>query len=144
MQNGLIEVRIRSVLPTAGGFAVFLQNGEKTFVIYVDQEVGSAIRMFMEGTRKPRPLTHDLIGQILEGFEVKVQKVVINDLRDNTFFARLFLVDEDESGKRIVEIDARPSDCLALAQQAGATIYVAPHVLDAVKDVSEFLEGKGE
>jgi len=143
VQNGLVEVRIRSVLPTSGGFAVFLQNGKKTFVIYVDGEVGSSIQMFMKRARAPRPLTHDLIGQILEGFEVKVQKVVINDLQDNTFFARLFLVAEDESGKRIIEIDARPSDCIAIAQRAGAAIYVASHVLDAVNDVSNFLEEGG-
>ncbi|MDD5555804.1 MAG: bifunctional nuclease family protein [bacterium] len=140
MQDGLVEVRIRGVIPTPGGFAVFLQDGSKTFVIYVDGEVGAAIHMFMEGAKKPRPLTHDLIGSILEGFEVRVDRVVINDLRDNTFFARLFLVREDESGKRIVEIDARPSDCLALARLSGARIYVAPHVLDAVSDVGGFLK----
>lgn len=144
MQDGLVEVRISNVLPTPGGFAVFLGDGKKTFVIYVDREVGAAISGFMQGTKKPRPLTHDLIWNMLQGLEVKVDKVVINDLRDNTFFARLFLVDEAPSGKRIVEIDARPSDCLAIAQQAGARIYVAPHVLRAVDDVSDFLKDKGD
>ena len=143
MHNGLIEVKIRSIAPTAGGFAIFLQDGKKTFVIYVDQEVGSAIYMFMERARKPRPLTHDLIGNILKGLEVRVDRVVINDLRDNTFFARLFLSDHGETGKRIVEIDARPSDCLAIALQQGARIYVAPHVLEAVNDVGDFFRDKG-
>ena len=143
MHNGLIEVKIRSIAPTVGGFAIFLQNGKKTFVIYVDQEVGSAIYMFVGGAKKPRPLTHDLIGNILKGLEVKVDRVVINDLRDNTFFARLFLSDEGKAGKRIVEIDARPSDCLAIAIQQGARVYVAPHVLDAVNDVSGFFKDGG-
>jgi bifunctional DNase/RNase len=143
MHNELVEVKIRSVAPTTGGFAIFLKNGKKTFVIYVDQEVGSAIHMFMEGAKKPRPLTHDLIGNILKGLEVMVDRVVINDLRDNTFFARLFLSDEGKAGRRIVEIDARPSDCLAIAIQQGARIYVAPHVLDAVNDVGSFFKEKG-
>jgi uncharacterized protein len=142
MKNGLIEVHIRNVLAHSGGFAVFLQNGKKTFVIYVDQEVGGAIFMFMEKTEKSRPLTHDLIGDILKGLEIKVQKVVINDLRENTFFARLFLTDEGGEGKRIVEIDARPSDCLAIAVQQGAPIFVARHVLEAVNDVSDYFEDK--
>lgn len=137
MQNGLIEVKIRRLVATTAGFAVFLQNGEKTFVIYVDHDVGAAIYMFMEGTKKPRPLTHDLIANVLKGFEVKVDKVVINELRNNTFFARLFLSAEGSGGKRIVEIDARPSDCLALAQQQGAEIFVTKQVLDSVKDVSD-------
>ena len=140
MQDGLVEIKIRRVVPTAGGFAVFLQNGKKTFVIYVDQEVGAAIYMFMESTKKPRPLTHDLIGNILTGLEVKVDRVVINDLRNNTFFARLFLCDEGGSSKRIVEIDARPSDCLAIAEQQGAKIYATRHVLDAAKGVSDLFK----
>ncbi len=143
MHNGLVEVKIRGVAPTTGGFAIFLKNRKKTFVIYVDQEVGSAIYMFLERAQKPRPLTHDLIGNILKGLEVRVDRVVINDLRDNTFFARLFLSDEGEAGKRIVEVDARPSDCLAIAIQQGARIYVAPHVLDAVDDVSGSFKDKG-
>ncbi|MCX6357757.1 MAG: DUF151 domain-containing protein, partial [Candidatus Aureabacteria bacterium] len=68
--------------------------------------------------------------------------VVINDLKDNTFFARLFLTDEGQDGKRIVEIDARPSDCVAIALQQGAKIYVAPRVLEAVPDASDYFTKK--
>ncbi len=140
MDDGVVEVTIRSVLPTNAGFAVFLQNGGKTFVIYVDREVGAAIYMALKGKKKPRPLTHDLIGSVLRGFEMKVEKVVINDLRENTFFARLFISGEIDSGRRVVEIDGRPSDCIAIAQQQGAGIYMARQVLDEVKDVSAMLE----
>lgn len=143
MHDGLVEVKVRGVAPAGGGFAIFLQNGEKTFVIYVDQEVGTAIYMFLQGTKKPRPLTHDLIGSILQGLEIRVEKVVINDIRDNTFFARLFLADTEGDVRRIVEVDARPSDCLAIALQQGARIYVTPRVLDAVPDVGHYFDKKG-
>jgi len=144
MDDGLIEVRVRSVAPAGAGFAVFLENGKKTFVIYVDREVGAAIYMFLKRAEKSRPLTHDLIGSILEGLEIKVQRVVINDLRENTFFARLFLTDREGAGARIVEIDARPSDCLAIALQQGVPIYVAPRVLEAVPDVGHYFKKKGD
>jgi len=139
MDSDLVEVEIRTVVPTPGGFAVFLCNHEKTFVIYVDHEVGAAILMFHRGIDKPRPLTHDLIGSIFTGLDAKADKVVINDLKENTFYARLFLSEEGREGKRIVEIDARPSDCMAIALQQGVPIYVARSVLDGVRDVSDML-----
>lgn len=144
MSDALVEAGIREVVPTGGGVAVFVSGGGKTFAIYVDHEVGTAIDMYRRGVPRQRPLTHELLGNILKGLEIEVEKVVINDLRGNTFFARLFLCDEGAEGKRIVEIDARPSDCLALALLQGAKIFVAPHVLEAVSDVGETFAGGGE
>ena len=137
MPGDLVELSIRSVTPAGSGYAVFLRGGGKTFVIYVDGEVGSAISLYRTGAPRPRPLTHDLLHSILKGLEIDVERVVINDLRDNTFFARLFLQDNGAGGKRIFEIDARPSDCLAVALLSGAKIYAAPHVVEAVSDVGE-------
>ncbi|MDP8248766.1 MAG: bifunctional nuclease family protein [Candidatus Tritonobacter lacicola] len=142
MKSELVEVVIREVVPTPGGFAVFLGNHEKTFVIYVDHDVGAAILMFYKSIAKPRPLTHDLIGSILTGLEARVHKVVINDLKANTFYARLILSEESSGRKRIVEIDARPSDCVAVALQQDVPILVARGVLEKVKDVSEMLGGE--
>lgn len=146
MKNGLIPIDVKNVIPTPAGFAVFVGNEEKTFVIYVGEDVGAAILMFMKGIKKPRPLTHDLIGSILKGLEVSVDRVVINDLRENTFYARLFLSEAVDHGrKKMVQIDARPSDCLAIAKQVGTRIYVARKVFDQVSDVSHlFEEGKGK
>ena len=139
MDPGLVEVEIRTVVPTPSGFAVFLCDHEKTFAIYVDREVGAAILMFYRGIDKPRPLTHDLIGSIFMGLDAKADKVFINDLKNNTFYARLFISEEGDAGRRILEIDARPSDCMAIALQQGVPIYVARSVLDSVRDVSEML-----
>jgi uncharacterized protein len=135
--NHLVEVQVKKVIPTPLEFAVFLGNETKTFVIAVGPDVGTAILMFMEKTKKPRPLTHDLLGNIFLGLGVKVERVVITELRDNTFYARLFLKEENELGRKLIEIDARPSDCIAIAKQQGTPIFVTTNVFDAVENVAD-------
>jgi len=140
VKNDVVEVHVRGVLPTANGCAVFIGNDDKCFVIYVDHSVGAAITMFMRNTPKERPLTHDLIGHIFTGLGVKVERVIINDLKSTTYYARLILRAENELGKKILEIDARPSDCIALAVQQKSPIYVTAKVFDAVEDMTEVLK----
>lgn len=140
MNNDVIEVRVRAVLPLEGSFAVFLGTEAKIFVIYVDESVGTAISMFMRGVSKERPLTHDLIGHLLLAFGAKVDRVVINYLESGVFHARLILSAENQlHSRKLIEIDARPSDSIALATHAAAPILVAREVWDAVEDVSHTL-----
>ena len=141
MQKDLVTAAIRGVMPTANGCAVFIGNEEKTFVIYVDQFVGNGIQMTLNGIKKDRPLTHDLIGHILLGLGARVDHVIINDSRESTFYARILLRMENEIGKKIVEIDARPSDSIILALQFKRPIYVARAVFDSADDMTEILEG---
>ncbi len=136
----MIQIQVRGVLPTPNGCAVFVGNDDKTFVIYVDHGVGAAITMFMRSTPKERPLTHDLIANIFTGLGARVEKVVINDLKNSTYYARLIVRVENELGKKILEIDARPSDCIALAVQQKSPIFVAGKVFQAVEDMSEVLK----
>jgi len=141
MEKPVIPVQIRALFPTGAGCAVFLGNSEKVFVIYIDQSVGAAIGMFLSGTDKERPLTHDLITHILRALGAKVERVVINDLKSGTFFARLIITAENElQQKKIIEVDARPSDCMALAAQQKAPIYVSQVVWEEVEDTSELLD----
>jgi bifunctional DNase/RNase len=140
MQNDVVSVSVKGVMPTANGCAVFLGNDDKTFVIYVDHSVGGAIQMTLDGVKKERPLTHDLISHIFLGLEVKVDHIVINDVNAGTFFARILLRMENELGKKIIEIDARPSDATVLALQHKRPIFVARKVFDASEDMSEILE----
>ncbi|MCS6771757.1 MAG: bifunctional nuclease family protein [Kiritimatiellae bacterium] len=135
-----IAVQIRGLLSVPDGVGVLLTNSEKTIAIFVDEYVGGAIAMALNKKKTPRPLTHELIGNIFAGLGVRVQKVVVNDLKDDTFFARLFLLQENELGKSLVEIDARPSDSIALAVQHGSPIYVARHVWEAARDMSWAVE----
>lgn len=140
MQNDVVLVTVKGVMPTANGCAVFLGNDDKTFVIYVDHYVGNAIQMTLNGVKKDRPLTHDLIGSVLLGLGAQLDHIVINDQRDHTFFARVLLRMENELGRKIVEIDARPSDSIVLALQQKRPIHVARPVFDHVEDVTALLE----
>lgn len=134
-------MQVRAVLPLEGSFAVFLGNEEKVFVIYIDESVGTAISMFMRGVAKERPLTHDLVGHLLLAFGARVERVIINHINGSVFHARLILSAENElqTTRKVVELDARPSDSIAMAVQQSAPIFVARKVWDAVEDVSETL-----
>ncbi len=140
MKNDVVLVLVKGVMPTSNGCAVFLGNENKTFVIYVDHFVGHAIQMTLDGVKKERPLTHDLIAHILTGLGVTLDHVVINDVNEGTFFARILLRMDNELGKKIVELDARPSDSTVLALQHQRPIFVARQVFDSVEDMTEILE----
>lgn len=140
-QQQVIPVELRAIVPTANGAALFLGTEEKTFVIYVDATVGHAINMFLAETEKERPLTHDLMAHVLAAFGAKVDRAIINDVKSSTFYARLIISAENEiHQKKIIELDARPSDCIALAIQQKAPIFVSRAVLDEVDDASDALQ----
>src|SRR6201997_3177336 len=140
MSKPVVEVKVRAMAAISGGCAVFLGNEDKVFVMFVDQSVGTAITMFMQGMKKERPLTHDLLVNILRALGAKIERVIVNDLKRGTYFARLVLSAENESQqKKIIEIDARPSDCIAMATAQRAPIYVSLDVWDEVEDMTEVL-----
>ena len=140
MNQDVVAVVVKGVMPAANGCAVFLGDDSKTFVIYVDHSVGNAIQMTIDGVKKERPLTHDLIGSILLGLGSSLDHVVINDASEGTYFARIILRMENELGKKIVEIDARPSDSMVLALQGKRPIFVSREVFSAADDMTEILE----
>ncbi|HEY5953206.1 MAG TPA: bifunctional nuclease family protein [Terrimicrobiaceae bacterium] len=141
MSKEVVQVQIKALIPTNAGVAVFLGNDEKVFVIYVDPSVGSAISMFVNGTAKERPLTHDLMALILAAVGARVDRVIVNDLKSGTYFGRLIITAENELQQRkIIELDSRPSDCLAMATQQKAPIFVSREVWDEVEDMSDVLE----
>ncbi|HEY5769578.1 MAG TPA: bifunctional nuclease family protein [Terrimicrobium sp.] len=141
MSKDVVQVQIKALIPTNAGVAVFIGNTEKIFVIYVDPSVGSAINMFVNGASKERPLTHDLMALILAAVGAKVDRVIVNDLKSGTYFGRLIITAENELQQRkIIELDSRPSDCLAMATQQKAPIFVSREVWDEVEDMSDVLE----
>ncbi len=136
-----MRVEVFGVFPTdQHTLAIFIGNDEKCFVIHVEPSVGRAIAMSMRGERNERPLTHELVGYIFNAFDIQVERMVINALRSNTYFARLILKATNEVHSKMIEIDARPSDCLVLAIQAKAPIFVSQEVWEETDDRTEELE----
>jgi bifunctional DNase/RNase len=140
MKNDVLPIQIRGILPANSGCALFVGNDEKVFVINVEPQMGAIISMFLRDTPKERPLTHDLIQSIFKGFSISVERVVITELKNSTYFARLILQQQNELARKIVEIDARPSDCLALATAQKRPIYVTSALFDQVEDMTEVLD----
>jgi uncharacterized protein len=140
MKNDVLPIEIRGILPASSGCAIFVGNEQKVFVIQVEHNMGAIIGMFLKDTPKERPLTHDLMNHIFKGFNITIQRVVITDLKNATYYARLVLQQENELGKKIVEIDARPSDCLALATAQKKPIFVSTALFEQVDDMSEVLD----
>jgi bifunctional DNase/RNase len=102
------------------------RNGPRSFPIVIGIVEVFAIDRRLKGIKPPRPLTHDLLASIIEGLGAKIEKIVINDLRNHTFFAKIHI----SLNGRKVEIDSRPSDAIALSTALGAPIYVAEHVFE--------------
>ena len=96
-------------------------EGNRALPIWIGTNEANAIALEMERITTPRPMTHDLIRNILEGLKAKVSRIVVNDLRDNTFYAVIFLAVNGAE----VAIDSRPSDAIALALRVKAPIFVA-------------------
>jgi uncharacterized protein len=137
----LVRVELIALLPTQSGCAVFLGDGHKVIVFFIDPAVGLSINTVMSGQQPPRPLSHDLYMLTLQAFGASVSRVIIHRVEGDVFFARLILQAENEiMEKKIVELDARPSDCLAIAVRAQAPIYATRNVWDQLDDRSDLLE----
>ena len=104
------------------------EGQQRSFPIVIGLTEAWAIDRAVKGITTPRPLTHDLIGNVIVGLNAGVVRVVINDLRNNTFYAKIVL----QQNGSIVEIDSRPSDAIALAMQKNTPIFVAKKVLEEV------------
>ncbi|MEC7281365.1 MAG: bifunctional nuclease family protein [Verrucomicrobiota bacterium] len=139
MDNQVVSVSVKGVMPTSSGCAVFLGNGVKTFVIYVDQGIGEAIQRAVDNVQTDRPMTHGLMLSMLDGLGAEVERIVINHVDGGTFFARIILSMENELGHKIIELDARPSDSIVMALASTKPIYVAKTVIDSVDDMTEIL-----
>jgi len=122
-------VGLSSSPATGGAYAILLKeiDGNRRLPIIIGQFEAQAIALEMEGIKPPRPLTHDLLKSVIDNLGGTVVEIIINELRENTFYAKIVL---DVSGLTN-EIDARPSDAMALAVRTDAPIYVAESVMEA-------------
>lgn len=115
-------------------------DGDRTFPIVIGLPEAFAIERRLKGIEIPRPQTHDLLASVIRDLGGKLNRIVINDLSEGTFFAKL-IVDQDG---REVEIDSRPSDAIALGVAEDVPIYVAEHVLSQTQSDADAAEDVGE
>lgn len=122
-------VGLSSSPATGGAYAILLKeiDGNRRLPIIIGQFEAQAIALEMEGIKPPRPLTHDLLKSVIDNLGGTVIEIIVNELRENTFYAKIIL---DVSGLTN-ELDARPSDAIALAVRADAPIYVTEAVMEA-------------
>jgi bifunctional DNase/RNase len=131
-----VEMRIRGLMmdPMTNMPIVVLKDvgGDSVLPIWVGVYEANAIAMEIEKVTTPRPMTHDLIKNLLVGLDTRVHKIVVNELRDDTFFAVIWM----ERDGKVISIDSRPSDALAVALRVDCPIYVDEEVLKNSKKAS--------
>jgi bifunctional DNase/RNase len=132
-----VEMQIRGLMldPITNMPIVVLKDvaGDTVLPIWVGIFEASAIQLELEKTTTPRPMTHDLLGNLARGLNATVRKVVVSELRDNTFYAVIWMEQDGET----VALDARPSDAIALALRWDCPIYASRAVLDSAPHVAE-------
>ncbi|MBI5402429.1 MAG: bifunctional nuclease family protein [Ignavibacteriae bacterium] len=119
---------------SGGGYAIILKEigGEKRLPIIIGQFEAQAIALELEGIKPPRPLTHDLLKNIIEALGYNVDSIIIYELKDSTFFAKIRF-----DIPAIDDIDARPSDAIAIALKFGAPILVASNIMEEIGFIPE-------
>lgn len=137
----LVPMSIKGLMldPVSNSPIVVLKDEDDKFFlpIWVGIFEANAIALQLENVSTPRPMTHDLLRNMIAELDGQVTRIVINDLRDSTFFAQIRVT----SGQRTLELDARPSDAIALALRTEAPIFVAQSVLEQAQTISPDLEG---
>jgi hypothetical protein len=130
----MISVKFDQLLLSNMGFVILLKDEERdrTLPIFIGTVEARAIILHVNKIEVPRPLTHDLLKNILEQMECRVNRVEVSELKDGTFYARLVL---EQDGIEM-PIDSRPSDAIALALRFGAPIFVAEEVMDEAAHTS--------
>lgn len=145
MSSEKIQVDIMGLSPTpapgGSGYALILRElgGDRRLPIIIGSFEAQHIALELEGIKPPRPLTHDLLKSVIESLGFSISYVYINELRDGTFFAKIKV----DVGS-VDEIDARPSDAIALALKFQVPIYVSEEIMNEVSFIPEEAEEEGE
>lgn len=137
MLSELVQLSFDKIMQTRSYTVIVLNGMGKRFAIYTDPSIGRNLQLFLTAAEKPRPLTHDLINSIFRGYEVRIKQVVINDIQDTIYFARLFLEQDLGDVRHILEIDARPSDCITLALMNNAPVFCTRDVLEKTLPIED-------
>ncbi|HMF43742.1 MAG TPA: bifunctional nuclease family protein, partial [Polyangia bacterium] len=138
-----IEMSIKGLMvdPITNTPIVILRDkdGQRVLPIWVGIFEANAIALQIENVTTPRPMTHDLLKNVIQDLRGRIEKIVVSDLKENTFYALIYLT----VGGEMMAVDARPSDAIALALRARAPIFVEEKVIDHAK-TSDLVPEKGE
>lgn len=138
MSTELVPIKLDKITQTRSYSMIVLKAKDAgRFAIYTDPQIGRVIQMYLTGALKERPLTHDMVSNLFKGLDVKLKQVVINDMEDTIYFARLFVEQQIGDLTKIVEIDARPSDCLAFALLNNVPLFCTEGVLKKTVKVTD-------
>ena len=137
MSFELVPLHIQRIMQSQNYTLFILQALHKQFAIYTAPNVGRNLKMHLGSEPKQRPTTYDLIRSILSGYEISLMQVVLTDVKDTVYFARLFLEQEVDGIQKILEIDARPSDCLSLALEHDVPLYCTREALEKTVALEE-------
>jgi bifunctional DNase/RNase len=142
----LVAMSIKGLMldPVSNSPIVVLKDDEEKFFlpIWVGIFEANAIALQLENITTPRPMTHDLLRTMIDELDARVTRIVISELRDSTFYAQIRLLIHREGNESTLEVDARPSDAIALALRTEAPIFVAQEVLEQAQTLSP--EAAGE
>jgi len=124
----MIPVTVANLFISKVGFVVLLKSekDDRTLPIFIGQAEAHAILFRLNNVPFPRPITHDLLKNVLDVLEARLEKVTIGDMKEGTYYATLFLA----FGGQTLEVDSRPSDAIALALRCSAPVFVAEEVMD--------------
>lgn len=136
----MLEAKIVNLAVTDKGFALILkpEDGEKVVPIFIGALEAQSITMVLLGLTQPRPLTHDLFTNVLSKFNIALERIIIDDLRNDTFYAKMVF----EQGGDILRLDSRPSDAIAMALRSKAPVFVEEKVVEEAGIFLDEQDGK--
>jgi hypothetical protein len=137
MLQELIQLSFDKIMQTRAYTVIVLGTREKRFAIYADPMIGKMLQMHLTGVERTRPLTHDLIDHIFKGVGIRIKQVVLTDVQETVYFARLYLEQQVQQIRHIIELDARPSDCIILALMNNVPVFCTREVLNKTLPIEE-------
>lgn len=133
-------IRIAALIPTKAGCAIFLGGDQKLVQFFIDLHIGHAINSHLTGEEFERPLTHDLFTSTMDAMGAELLKVVIYHYEEEVYYAKIYWEVENEiQHKKLLEVDARPSDAIALAVRQKAPLFMDSEIWEAAEDMSDLL-----
>lgn len=132
MSLELAPISFHKIIQSRGYTTLILESNQVKFAIYTEPEVGKNIQTYLAQGKKLRPSSHELIQSIFEGYKIHPIQIVISDMEDSIYFARIFLEMRSGDKKTILEIDARPSDCITLALLFNTPMFCHKQLIDKI------------